>query len=612
MPQQQLRVRVFAVAVVFVTVLFLARAAQLQLVDTEIYTGTSRKNSIHTRLVDPARGIVYDRNGQLLVDNEPTYTIRLTPIFFDTTKTKLLADLLAVSPQKVRERLQKAREWSPYKPSRSFREVPDTIFARIQENFYRLPGVDYTVDEKRRYHRALAPHALGYVKEISGPQLSRLKDQGYRMGDRIGKAGIEKAYDHILRGERGREFKLVNVHGQEVGSYRGGQENIPPQSGPDLYLSLDADLQAMAESLFVNKIGAAIALDPRNGEILSMVSSPDYDPSLLAGEIDSKVWQMLQTNVHDPLFNRAALSAQPPGSTFKPFMALVGLEEGVITEDSQIYCPGYYTYRGHVYQCHGDPHGSITVKDAITESCNTFFFTIMMRLNFQRWYEWGTKFGFGQRVPTDLPKQSRGVFPDSSYFDRTYGESGWTRGYLVSLGIGQGNFTATPLQLARYAGALANRGTLYPPHLVKKVVDPQTGQARAPNLSAPTKLDLKPKHLQVVRKGMRNLVMEKDVFLRWRGVEAAGKTGTAQNPRGEDHAWFIGFAPYDNPKIAVAVLVEHGGFGATVSAPLAGLMIEKYLTGEIAGNREWVYEYVRKRKSKIESILSKASSEDEE
>lgn len=600
MPQQHLRVRVFAVVVIFITVLFLARAAQLQLIDTEVYSGTSRSNSIHTRLIEPARGVIYDRTGQLLVDNEPTYTIRITPVFFDSTKTDLLARLLRVSPQTVHDRLEDARDWSPYKPSRAFREVPDTVFARVQENLYRLPGVDYVVDEKRRYHGVQASHLLGYVKEISRQQLDRLEASGYRLGDRLGQAGIESAYDSTLRGRRGREFKLVNVHGQEVGSYRNGQEDIPPKSGPDVHMTIDAGLQAVAESLFVNKQGAAVALDPNTGEILSLLSSPDYDPSVLAGKISDDVWSRLQQDPMDPLFNRATMSQQPPGSTFKPFMALVGLEEGVITRNTEIYCPGYYTYRGHVFQCHGEPHGSVSVMEAITESCNTFFFTVMMRLNFQEWYDWGEMFGFGDRIQTDLPKQAPGILPDSAYFDRTYGEGKWTRGYLVSLGIGQGNVGVTPLQLAQYAGALANGGTLYPPHAVKQIVDAQTGAVRTPELPSPRLLPVDSEHMTTVRKGMRGLVMDKGVFLQWNGPEAAGKTGTAQNPHGEDHAWFIGFAPYDDPEIAVAVLVEHGGFGATVSAPLAGLMIEKYLNGEIADNRQWVYEYVRDQRSKIE------------
>ncbi len=609
MAQQHLRVRVFAVVVIFITVLFLARAAQLQLIDTEVYTGTSRKNSIHTRLIEPARGVIYDRDGRLLVDNEPTYTIRITPVFFDSTKTPLLADLLRVPPKTVRKRLKEARDWSLYKPSRAFWEVPDTVFARVQENLYRLPGVDYIVDEKRRYHGVRASHVLGYVKEISRQQLDRMESDGYRLGDRIGQAGVESAYDSTLRGHRGREFKLVNVHGQEVGSYRNGQEDIPPESGPDLHLTIDAELQTMAESLFVNKQGAAIAMDPNTGEILTLLSSPDYDPSVLAGKVTGDVWSRLQQDPKDPLFNRATMSQQPPGSTFKPFMALVGLEEGVITRNTEIYCPGYYTYRGHVFQCHGEPHGSVTVQEAITESCNTFFFSVMMRLNFQQWHDWGEMFGFGHRINTDLPKQAPGILPDSAYFDRTYGEGKWTRGYLVSLGIGQGNVGVTPLQLAQYAGALANGGTLYPPTMVRKIVDTQTGAIRRPDLSAPQTVPIEPEYMKTVREGMRALVMDKGVFLRWNGPPAAGKTGTAQNPHGEDHAWFIGFAPYDDPEIAVAVLVEHGGFGAEVSAPLAGLMIEKYLNGKIAPNRRWVYEYVRGKRSKIEGEEKRVAAE---
>lgn len=594
----RLRVRIFVGVIAGVLTLFLLRAGQLQLVDAAIYSGTSQENSVRTRLIEPPRGLIYDRDGRLLVDNEPSFTIQLTPVFFDTTKIDLLARLLDEEPSTVRERLEEARAWSPYRASRAFREVPDSIFSRVQENQYRLPGVDYVVDERRRYHGPNAAHVLGYVKEITERQLANLRDEGYRPGDRIGQAGVERAYNEVLRGRRGREFRLVNVHGQEVGAYRDGTEDIPPESGSDLHLTIDSELQALAESLMVHKQGAVIALDPRDGDILSLVSTPTYDPARLAGKVEASVWRRLQSNPQKPLFNRVTMSEQPPGSTFKPFMALAALEEGAITVQTQQHCPGAYYYHGQKFRCHGPPHGSISVEEALMESCNTFFFKTMMRLNFARWHAWGDRFGFGRAVPTDLPDQATGVLPDSAYFDRTYGEGRWTRGYLVSLGIGQGNLGVTPLQLGRYAGALANGGTLHPPHVVERIVDPETGESREPEIGSSRTLSIEDEHMRVVREGMRRLVAEKNVFLQWNGPPAGGKTGTAQNPHGEDHAWFIGYAPFDDPTIAVAILVEHGGFGASVSAPMAGLLIEQHLKGGIADNRQWVYDYVQRQRSK--------------
>ncbi len=567
-----------------------ARLVQLQILESEIYLGESQKNSVHSRLIPPPRGLMYDRDGELLVDNEPTYTLTFTPYYFDTKKVPLIAELLHVPDSLILQKLEEARAWSPYRASRVFREVPFEAFSRIQENLYQLPGVGYEIEARRSYHKVRASHVFGYVKEISAKELEAKKDEGYRPGDVIGQAGLERYYEKYLRGKYGRSFVLVNVHGQVVGPYLDGQEDIPPVSGYDLHLTLDADLQAFTEKLFVHKRGAAVALDPRTGEILAMVSKPDYDPALLAGIIDPAVWKALNADPYAPLFNRATMSVQPPGSTFKPFMALVGLHEGVITRRTIISCPGGFYYGGRLFRCHGGVHGPLTVKQAIKLSCNTFFFDVMMRLNFGHWSAWGHRFGFGERVPIDLPEVRSGIMPDSAYFDRVYGE--WTPGYLVSLGIGQGDVSVTPLQLARYVAAIANGGTLVTPHLVREIRHPETGERIEPSRAPARDLGLNPVYLHEVQEGMRLMVMENNSTVEWGDVVVAGKTGTAQNPHGKDHSWFIAYAPYEDPQIAVAVLVENGGFGASAAAPLAGLMLEYYLTGQISPQKQWVYNMV--------------------
>ncbi|MFB6273105.1 MAG: penicillin-binding protein 2 [Salinibacter sp.] len=594
MDEYRTRVRIYAGVVLAIFVLLGLRLVQLQGLGDATDDGIPPGSAVRKQAVEPTRGAMYDRDGTLLVDNRPTYTIRLTPRYFDRAKAPLLADLLGVADSTVRRKLQAARKRNAFRPTPSFREVPFETFSRVQEHLYELPGVSYDVEMRRRYHTAAeAAHVLGYVHEIGPQTLARRQSQGYRSGDRIGKTGLEKAYESVLRGERGHEFVLVNVHGTEVMRYRDGAKDKPAVSGYDLHLTLDHQLQAFAESLFVNKRGAAVALDPDTGEILSLVSTPDFDPSLFAQSVRSSVWDSLRSAPHDPLFNRATQSGYPPGSTWKPFMALVALETGILSANERLDCPSTYRIGQGIFKNHNMmDEGMITVKKAIEVSCNTFFYQVMDKMSLETWHDWALKFGFGQEVPLNGFRQSPGLIPDSSYFDRTYGR--WTQGYTINLGIGQGDMSTTPLQLARYAAALGNGGTLPPPHFVRKAVHPETGKVRRPELPAPDSIPIDPAHFNTVQKGMHR-VMTKGTG-RWvqiPNVPSAGKTGTAQNPHGEPHSLFIMFAPYKDPEIALAVVVENAGYGATAAAPIASLMAEKYLTGTIADT--WQRRYWQRR-----------------
>jgi penicillin-binding protein 2 len=377
----------------------------------------------------------------------------------------------------------------------------------------------------------------------------------------------------------------------EIKPYHDGAEDRAPTSGYNLHLSLDHEVQALAESLFVNKRGAAVALDPDNGEILAMVSEPDFAPRLFSQSMGEAVWDSLQSAPSDPLFNRATMSGLPPGSTWKPFMSLVALEEGILTPNETLDCPAGYRLGRRVFRNHaGKSYGEIDVEKAIEVSCNTFFYQVMQEMDLATWHDWARKFGFGQKAPLDVGNQMPGLIPDSSYYDRTYGR--WTDGYTINLGIGQGDMSVTPLQLARYAGALANKGTLQPPHLVRQMVHPETGDTLRPRLPAPESIPIDERYFETVRRGMRRVMKEgTGRWVRIPDIKAAGKTGTAQNPHGEDHSLFIMFAPFDDPEIAVAVAVENAGYGATAAAPIASLMVEQYLTGEIADTwmrRHWV------------------------
>jgi len=594
MEDHKLRVRLFAGVVLAVLGILCGRLVQLQLIRGDTYWGESRDNAVRQRWVQPARGAIYDRNGALLVDNEPSYTIMLTPRYFDDSKTGLLADLLGVADSVVTRKLEEARAWSAFRASRSFREVSFDVFSRVQEYRYMLPGVSYEIEQKRRYHTAArAAHALGYIREISAEELETLRADNYRQGDRVGKSGLEKAYESMLRGTPGSEFKLVNVRGMEVKPYRNGAEDQPPESGYDLRLSIDHNVQAMAESLFVGKRGAAVAVDPSNGEIIALVSEPDYSPDLFAESVEKPVWDSLRTHPAKPLFNRATMSGKPPGSTWKPFMSLVALQEGLIGPNTKVDCPAGFRFGRRIFRNHGnEDHGKINVKKALEVSCNTFYYQIMMEMDVNTWHDWALKFGFGQRIPIDLGDQRPGLIPDSSYFDRAYGKGRWTAGYTINLGIGQGDMVVTPIQLARYAAALGNGGTLHPLHLVRTIKHPETGQTIQPSLPEPEQIPVAERHFQTVREGMRR-VMEEGTgkWVQIPDIPSGGKTGTAQNPHGRDHSLFIMFAPFDDPQIAIAVVVENAGYGASAAAPIASLMAEQYLKGDIADTwlrRFWI------------------------
>lgn len=596
MESYRLRVRLFAAAIAVVFAVLGSRLVYLQVLDNETYWGESQSNAVRERPVIPARGAFYDRNGTLLVDNAPSYTLMLTPRYVDEETLPSLADLLGVSDSLVTTRLNEARDWSRVRPSRAFSNLDFDTYSRIQEQLYRLPGVSFDVDAQRRYHtNARAAHAFGYVREIDGTQLARLRDSGYRPGDRVGVSGLEAAFESELRGTYGSEFVVVDVRGMEVQSYRDGADDHPPQSGYDLHLTIDHEVQALAESLFVNKRGAAVALDPDSGEIISFVSHPDYDPDIFAQSIPTALWDSLRSDPQDPLYNRATMSGFPPGSTWKPFMSLVGLEEGVIpsNKNQRINCPSGYQVGNRTFRNHqSKDHGRISLEEALEVSCNTLYYDVMMNLDVNTWAEWARRFGFGQEVPFDVSNQLPGLIPDSSYFNRTYGR--WTAGYTVNLGIGQGDMSVTPLQMARYTAALANGGDLPSPHFVRYAEHPATGERTMAMPPRPESVGVAPEHMARVREGMRR-VMESGTgqWVNIPDIKSAGKTGTAENPHGENHSLFIMFAPFDDPEIAIAVAVENAGYGGSVAGPIASFMAEKYLTGSIADT--WERRYWRDR-----------------
>ena len=575
--------RLLFVAVCLMSLLYLGRLVQLQMIYGEEYGKKSEENSIRTIPREPVRGYIYDRTGKLVVDNRPAFTVTIMPFEFDKRNIEYLSSLLALEPDFIRDRIKKGELYSRFAPVKIKRDIDFRILSTLEENRDRLPGVDYQIESKRFYTtNANAAHLLGYTKEISENQMKSLGDE-YAPGDVVGSAGLEAQYEGTLRGHKGAEFSTVNVRGQVIGRYESGKNDVPPVEGNDLLLTMDFGLQTFAESLMVDRRGAIVAIDPQDGGILAMVSKPDYDLRLFSGVTPPKLWKYLNTDPAAPLFNRATLSRYPPGSTFKMLLAIAALESKTVTPAWRVSCGGAFRFGTKVFKdLH--VHGSVDMVNAIKVSCNVYFYQLMLKTGLDTWAHYGDEFGFGQVTGIDIAEENPGLLPNTEFMNKRYGPSGWTRGFLPSLAIGQGEVGATPLQMACYVMALANEGNYHQPHVVRAIFDKSSNTIDTLLSYQTRKISISQDTWNLVREGMRRVVQEPGgtgSMARIKGIEVAGKTGTAQNTHGPDHAWFVGFAPFDHPRIAIAVLIENAGFGGTQAAPVAGLCMERYLYGRL-------------------------------
>jgi penicillin-binding protein 2 len=558
----------------------LFRLIELQFVDYESFRLTAEKNSIRQQPKTPLRGLIFDGEGNLLVDNNPSYTLTVTPFEFQWHTMPLLSKMFDVDTNVLRYRVTRAGIHS-FDPVKILANLSFEQLSVLEENRTLLPGVNYIVESRRSYKmKARMAHLLGYTKEIS-PQLLKSLGGYYQPGDMVGFNGIEAWYEEILRGRKGYGYHTVNALGKVVESFDHGRSDIHAQEGNDLYLTLDIELQHSGERIMRGRRGAIVALDPRNGEVLAFVSSPDYDLASLSGRITTEVWDNLVNNPAKPMYNRCSMAAYPPGSTFKMLVAAAALEEGVLKQDTRIHCPGSYTLAGRDFRCHG-AHGNINVVTALEHSCNVFFYKLIFKLGFQKLDEYGTMFRFGRQTGMDVSNETPGVLPSEAYYNRRYGTR-WNIGYLVNLGIGQGEVNTTPLQMAAFTAALANGGTYYRPHAVRKIRDRHFDKTTDIPIAG-ERLPLSRETMTIVQRGMLRAVHGNGTGYAARvgGVRVAGKTGTAQNPPNPDHAWFVGYAPYEEPTIAIAVIVEQGGFGGATAAPIAGAMIRQHLYGTVS------------------------------
>jgi len=564
-------------------VVLVTRLVYLQVISVDELAKDSNKNAIKNITDTPARGLMFDRNGKLVVDNRPSYTLTITPYQFDKNNLNEIADLVKLQADDLKKELEKVKGTNRFNPVKIKRDLDFKQISYLSENKERLKGVDYQVEALRVYpNRFKASHIFGYTKEISEKQLDNQVGDYYKQGDLIGSSGLEQTYEEMLRGEKGNRFVSVDVKGREVGQFNDGKSDIPPVNGSDLILSIDADLQEYAEKLMNGKHGGIIAMDPRTGEVLCMVSKPDFDLSVFSGPTDPKEFGKLLVDKDKPLFNRAIQAKYPPGSTWKMMMSLAGLASGELNTKSTIVCEGSFTYGGRTWEDHG-AYGPIPITTALEKSANVFFYKLGLRLGLENYDKYSGIFNFGKRTGIDLPNETNGLLPTEEYYNKVFGPRGWNQSVLINLGIGQGELLVSPVQLCAYSSAIAMNGLYNQPHLVKKVKNSITGVEEDVKYTS-RQIDMPKSYFEVVQKGMYLVVNGTGTAKNVKNSDytLVGKTGTAQNSGGNNHSWFVGYAPYEDPKIAICVLGENAGWGNQFAAPIAAAIMVRYLSGNSA------------------------------
>ncbi len=594
------RSRAAWIAVLFVAVfaLYGFRLLWLQVLNPD-YRELAGDRIRRREILYPERGLIYDRTGRLIVYNEPVYNLMVIPGQVDAMDTARFCRLFGITRETFDRSLAKAKRYSYRKPSLFIKEIGAADYAAAEAFLHQFPGFFPEVRTIRRYPDQAAAHVLGYVGEVDTADIRRSAGY-YRPGDYIGRTGVEKTYEDVLRGERGVRYVLIDQFNRSVGPYRGGAWDSVATRGQDLTLTLDMDLQRYGERLMRNKKGSIVAIEPATGEILALVSSPGYDPNLLVGRARSRNFADLVATGLDPINNRALKGYYPPGSTFKPLMALLALQDEVIRTNFYYACNGGYRLGSLRVGCHA--HTSCgSVQAAIETSCNAWFcaaFKLFMEQEgyeeaedaFRHWRDYLTRFGLGDRVGIDLPGEIRGNVPTVEDYDKAYRSGAWKASTIITLGIGQDKLIVTPLQQANMMAAIANGGWWYAPHVVREVERTDTLLARyhrrhesgfSPAVFPPVHEGM----ARVVRSGTGRMASVP-------GVSVGGKTGTAENPLGDDHSLFVAFAPVENPRIAIATVVENAGWGGSWAAPICGLMIDRYLDGEISPENRWREDYI--------------------
>ncbi len=597
----QSRSRIIQIIFLGVFIIIIAQLMHLQLFSSD-FKIMAENNARYRKVIYPNRGIIYDRKHKAILENTIMYDLIVTPAETKGLDTNLLCSILGIDTAEYRKKLLNAIiKNSYYKPSVFVPLVSPEVYARLNENMYKFPGFILTERPIRTYPYHVAASVLGYLGEVDSGFLRRHDGEGYEAGDYAGMTGLERSYEKVLMGQRGIQYFIRDNRSRLQGSYENGRYDTLAVAGRNLYTSMDVELQQLAEKLFSNKIGSVVALDPKTGGILAMATSPTYDPNVLSGAARRSNFGKLILDTARPLLNRAIKGQYPPGSTFKPMGALIALDEGLITPSYGYPCYGGYYACGRGVKCtHSDPGHAANLRLALANSCNSYFCQIFRMVidnpkykspaqGYLVWKKYMNDFGLGVRSGIDLPSEDKGNVPDTAQYNRDFGGfARWNSCNILTLGIGQDRMLVTPLQMANLMAIIANKGSYYVPHFVDSIENQQPDDSVFLN-------KYKVKHTVVripdsayaaVQQGMLDVTeFGTATNVQIPGIEICAKTGTAQNPHGKNHSIFVAFAPRQNPRIAIAVVVENAGYGATWAAPIASLMMEKYLNDTIAANR---------------------------
>jgi penicillin-binding protein 2 len=571
------RTRAHELTFVFAILLLLivGRMFWMQVLKSESYSALSKDNYVQAFRIRPPRGMILDRNGNVLAANRVAFSLMLASR--GAADTTMLGSVLGMGSEELMSYLRSAKQY----PMGTLRLIDDLDFDRacvLAEQSSELEGIRIKDEAKRSYpFGSLAAHAIGIVGEVTRDEVG----SGMVPGDIVGKAGVEKIYDWALSGTAGIEYLIYDAKGREV-ELVSEEHRVAPKTGTSVILTIDLPTQEAAEEALSNHdAGAVVAIDPSTGEVLAMASYPGFDPNLFASKVPSEKWEELRHSKDHPFLNRAIQATYPPGSVFKIVSGALALRDEIANPDQTIYCTGSYVFGNRSFGCwKTEGHGRMDFVEAIEQSCDSYFYWISESMGVDELAMMAREFGLGRKTGVDLPGEARGLVPDSEWYDDNYGKGKWTRGVVLNLGIGQGELLVTPLQMACAVSVIPNRGISYVPRIAKALTDEKGRVIHRTEKKMLTGVDLAPGIFDIIERSLERVVSSPQGTGRMAaidGVRLAGKTGTAENPRGEDHGWFAGYAPVDSPKIVVAVIVEHGGHGSTSAAPIAAEVISAYL-----------------------------------
>ncbi len=584
-------------SLISISIIFILRLLFLQVISDE-YKIAAENNTVQKHIEQPYRGEVYDRNNKLLVHNEPIYNLMITPKTAKNLNKKRFCQLFGISENELENSIIKAKRYSYVKPSIIIKNISHQKFAGVQDELSEFNGLSVYARIIRGYPTPTLANSIGYMSEIGPTKLNSDDEKYYDLGDLIGINGLEKSYEKYLRGKKGITYKLVDASGIEKGPFKGGKLDIPANPGENITTTIDLDLQLYCDKLMKNKKGSIVAIEPKTGEILSLASYPSYDPNFIKGENLKKNFIKLQQDQNSPLFNRAIMAMYPPGSIFKLIQALIALKENVINPYTTIPC------NKNIVKCHNHPSPT-NLHNALKYSCNPYFVYLFKkiinqnkskniyedsRIGLENWQKSVMKFGLGKVLDIGIPNGKSGQVPGPDLYDRMYGKGRWKTSTIRSLDIGQGELLVTPIQMANIATIIANKGYHIRPHLVKKIDNKDLFYPKV-------ETDIKKENYDRIIAAMAEATKGTCHRAYIKNITVCGKTGTAENPHGNDHSVFMGFAPKDDPKIAIAVYVENAGWGAQAATSIAGLVIEKYINKEV--KRKWMEEYAMKEFSNV-------------